>query len=154
MRITQWGEYAVHCLVFVAESHRAGRSTVNAAEIAGSQGIDQLYAQQILQRLRKRGLIESVRGKQGGYRLKLGEDEITLYDILTAAEGETFTVICETKPLSPNRCATDSPCSLRPIWRDLRDHLNEFLTRHTLRDLVERHRRSEPLVRISGSQAS
>src|SRR5690606_3493579 len=69
MRITQWGEFGVHCTVYIAERHRAGAATVTAAEIADAQGIDPQYTQQILQRLRRKGLITSVRGPQGGYRL-------------------------------------------------------------------------------------
>lgn len=152
MRITQWGEYGVHCLVFIAERHRAGQATVSASEIAAAQDIDPLYAQQILQRLRRTGLIASVRGKQGGYKLGRLEEEITLGDILVAAEGETFTVICDAKPLSSSRCGDDSDCGLRGIWHDLRDHVDQFLSMHTLAELVERAEKRPALVSIGGNR--
>lgn len=137
MRITQWGEYGIHCAVFLAERQRAGQLAVGAQEIADAQQIAVDYAQQILQRLRRGGVIESMRGPKGGYRLARAPEELSLFDILGAAEGSTFEVICETKPLNSDRCSDDGNCHLRPIWFDLRDHVNQFLQDRTLAALLE-----------------
>ncbi len=137
MRITQWGEYGVHCSVYIASRHVQGSETVGAAEVAKSQGLPLQYAQQILHRLRKGGIIESIRGPQGGYRLVRAAKEIRLRDILVAAEGNTFEVICDTKPLNLPRCL-DGSCFLRPIWQDLKQQINDYLEHFTLEDLVTR----------------
>jgi len=136
MRITQWGEYGIHCASFIAESERKGLTSVPAAAIAEEQGIALDYAQQILQRLRKSNIVKSVRGPQGGYRLARPAAEITLRDILTATEGDTFEIICDSKPLSIDRCAPGANCNLRPLWFALKDHVNEFLTRITLEQII------------------
>jgi Rrf2 family iron-sulfur cluster assembly transcriptional regulator len=137
MHITQWGEYGIHCTVFIATMQARGQETVRAAEIAENQHIPIDYAQQILQRLRKGNLVASVRGPTGGYKLSRSPDEITLYDILVAAEGDTFELICESKPLSLDRCNSGAYCNLRPVWMGLKNVVNSFLSEVTLRTLMK-----------------
>lgn len=136
MRITQWGEYGLLCSMYIAEQTKKGNDTVGAAEIADSLSIALQYTQQILQRLRKGDIIDSVRGPHGGYKLTRPSTDISVANILTAAEGDTFEVICETKPIDSERCGSDTPCSLRNLWVDLKDHINEFLTAKTLEELI------------------
>ena len=139
MRITQWGEYATHfCIYFARQSSgdtSANRTSLTATEIAKEHGIDQLYAQQILQRLRKGNLIKSIRGAQGGYQLSKEPSQITLRDILSAAEGETFEMICDSKPINESKCAPTSLCSLRGVWRELKTSIDDFLETKTLLEL-------------------
>ena len=138
MRITQWGEYGLLCSIQLAQCEQeSAETTIGASEIAAKQQIALDYTQQILQRLRKGGIVQSVRGPHGGYRLARPAAQLTLGQILRAAEGETFEVICETKPLSPSRCSAGSVCNLRPIWHELRDHVNSFLETRTLQDVIE-----------------
>lgn len=137
MHITQWGEYGLHCAAYIAERERAGSAVVSAHEISQAQHIPQQYAQQILHRLKRNGIIKSVRGPQGGYSLERPAEDITLYDILVASEGGTFDIICEAKPLNIERCAPATPCNLRHIWYRLGKHINQFLSSYTLVDLVE-----------------
>ena len=132
MHITQWGEYGIHCSVAIARKEAQSGQAVSAAEIAEVQHIPLQYTQQILQRLRRKSVIKSVRGPQGGYRLARSPKEITLYDILLACEGESFAVICEAKPLNPQRCSPTTQCNLRPVWYKLREHVNSFLGDYTL----------------------
>ncbi|MBX7143442.1 MAG: Rrf2 family transcriptional regulator [Oligoflexia bacterium] len=136
MHITQWGEYGIHCSAFIAQRRKAGQETVRATEIAEAQKIPVDYAQQILQRLRKNGIVHSVRGPQGGYKLGKEPQEINLYDILVASEGDTFEVICDHKPLSLECCNPSTNCNLRPIWYGLRQQVNEYLSRFTLEMLL------------------
>jgi Rrf2 family transcriptional regulator, cysteine metabolism repressor len=138
MRITQWGEFGVHFTVYIAKQHARGQRSVNAAEIAEAQDVDPLYAQQILQRLRKSKVVESIRGPQGGYRLCKPPAELTLYDILLASEGDTLTVLCDARPLDPARCAVDRACGLRSVWYELRDHVDSYLKSITLEQLANR----------------
>ncbi|MBN8548083.1 MAG: Rrf2 family transcriptional regulator [Deltaproteobacteria bacterium] len=136
MHITQWGEYGLHCATFIADRQRAGSDAVPAVEIAEAQKIPVDYAQQILQRLRKNSIVKSVRGPQGGYLLSRQPSEITVRDILVASEGETFEVICDSKPLNAERCSPNGQCNLRPLWYGLRKHVDEFLVKYTLEDLL------------------
>lgn len=138
MRITQWGEYGVLISVFIAKKgHEGGRPIVGAAEIASAQEIALQYAQQILLRLRDGGVVESIRGPQGGYRLARHASEISLRDILLAAEGSTFEVICETKPLGQKkRCLNGCCCFLTEVWKGLREHVDSYLSSCSLERLV------------------
>jgi Rrf2 family cysteine metabolism transcriptional repressor len=153
MRITQWGEYATHfCIYFARHTssiHSASRTSITATEIAKEHGIDQLYAQQILQRLRKGNLIKSIRGAQGGYQLSRPPAEITLKDILSAAEGETFEMICDSKPINETKCAPTGLCSLRDVWRDLKTEIDSFLESKRLSDLASKlPSQKDPLTQI------
>ena len=159
MRITQWGEYATHFCIFFARRTAGGSSTTQASltatEIAKEHSIDQLYAQQILQRLRKANLIKSIRGAQGGYQLCKSPTEITLKDILAAAEGETFEMICDAKPINDNRCAPSNLCSLRGVWRELKTSIDDFLESKTLAELAKEltpEKESMSLTQIGGDK--
>ncbi len=154
MRITQWGEFGVHIAVYLASRSRAGTPTVGAGEIAKVQGIELQYAQQILLRLREGGIVTSVRGPHGGYQLARSEFHISLLDILRAAEGDTFEIICESRPLSEDRCAPKVPCGLREIWYGLREHVNTYLQNHTLAVLLEDSGLIPELVQISGARTT
>ena len=136
MRITQWGEYGVLFSVYLAQKSRTEPATVGAQELAQSQGIAIDYAQQILHRLRDGGILESMRGPGGGYRLARNPAEITLFDVFMAAEGNTIEIMCEAKPLSEARCAPEATCLLRPVWYGLRDKVNAYLASYTLSDIV------------------
>lgn len=151
MRVTQWGEYGVLFSIALAKKFLEENSSLTALELSTEYKTDPLYAQQILQRLRKGGVIQSIRGPQGGYKLSKNPREITLFDILKAAEGDTFEVICEAKPVdAAHRCSSDFNCSLRSIWVDLKDHVNEFLMNKTLVDLLHSETAvMEPLVSIN-----
>jgi Rrf2 family cysteine metabolism transcriptional repressor len=154
MRVTKWGECGILCAVYLAE--RYGQGTVGALEISESQGLDIQYTQQILQRLRKGGVIESERGPRGGYRLAQAPEQITLKDILYATEGDTFQIICDYAPIHPNaedgaHCATKETCGLHGVWQDLRNAIDKLLEQRTLKDLVGLNRGSSPatLVQLS-----
>lgn len=136
MRITKWGEYGALCSIYLARCTLAGNSVVGAAEIASAQNIALDYAQQILQRLRKANVIESVRGSKGGYRLSRPLEEISLLEVIVAAEGDSLEIICETKPLQHPNCMQGAWCCLKPIWFELKEQINKVLDQYSLFDLA------------------
>jgi Rrf2 family cysteine metabolism transcriptional repressor len=161
MRVTKWGECGILCALHLAQ--RYGEEPVGASEIAAGQGLDLQYTQQILQRLRKGTVIESVRGPRGGYRLSRSPDQTTLKDILYAVEGDTFQIICEYDPIHPDstsvekyavakhasvHCATKSSCGLHGVWKELRTAIDSLLEQRTLADLLKSAPTSDPLVTI------
>ncbi len=137
MRITKWGEYGIHCAVYIAAKDASTDPLITAQEIADSQSIPVDYARQILQRLKNGNIVQTHRGPQGGYILARPPEEITLADILRAAEGETFEIICEAKPINDERCADTSLCNIRPIWHKLHDHIEGFLKSYTLKQIAD-----------------
>lgn len=151
MRVTKWGECGILCALYLAKKY--GEPAIGAAEIAETQGLDLPYTQQILQRLRKGELIESLRGPKGGYKLQRAPKEITLKDILYAVEGDTFQIICEHAPIhpqaeEPTRCSTQESCSLHGVWQELRVAIDKLLEERTLEDLVRSENAAE-LVQLT-----
>ena len=151
MRITRWVEYGVHILAAITKEQDAGAKAVGASSIAQELGIARDYTLQVLHRLKDGGILTSSRGPRGGYTLARASEEITLKEIMHAAEGNTFEVICETKPLTSDRCLPDSACGLKAVWYDLRDHLHVFLESKSLRELTDSIYVSgqSPLVQLS-----
>lgn len=151
MRVTKWGECGILCALHLAK--KFGDPSVGASEIAETQGIDLPYTQQILQRLRKGNVVESIRGPKGGYRLQRPPGEITLKDILYAVEGDTFQIVCDHAPLhpeadEPSRCSTRETCSLHGVWQDLRVAIDRLLEERTLEDLLKQEQ-SLSLVQLN-----
>jgi Rrf2 family protein len=155
MRVTKWGECGILCAVYLAE--RYGQGSVGALEISESQSLDIQYTQQILQRLRKGGVIDSERGPRGGYRLARLPEQITLKDILYATEGDTFQIICDYAPIHPDaedgaHCATKESCGLHGVWQDLRSAIDKLLEQKTLKDLVGLNSKSAASALVQLSQ--
>lgn len=152
MKVTRWGEYGILCSLYLARTSAA--APVGAAEIAEAQGIPLQYAQQILHRLRKGGVVTSVRGPHGGFRLARPAVEVSLKDILYAAEGDTFEVVCDANPVHHNCHDEDRDCGLRGVWQELKRAIDHVLEQRSLADLIERELASgkstmfEPIVPI------
>jgi len=158
MRVTKWGEFGILCCLFLARKGSfAGRSdlespdsanstpirSTGAAEIAQTHGLPLDYAQQILHRLRKGGVIASVRGPHGGFYLAKSPAQTSLKEILFAAEGDTFSVICEHNGGVSEGCGnSELECGLRSIWHELQDVINQFLSARNLQDLIDRENAS------------
>lgn len=150
MRITTWGEYGVICALHLAR--RSGDGLVSGREIAESEHLPPDYAEQVLLRLRRAGIVTSTRGARGGYTLARPAELITVREILAAAELVTFDVRCDSHPIDPERCAVDHDCSIRPVWRLLQTRIDEVLESVKLADLLEdestvRHRIGLPVLR-------
>lgn len=133
MRITKWGEYGILCSLYLAR--RYTETAVGAADIAHAQIIPIQYTQQILQRLRKGKIVRSIRGPHGGYRLAREPGEISLKDILYAAEGTTFEVLCEDNPI--HETCGHVGCGLSQIWYELREQIDRILAAKSLADLMQ-----------------
>ena len=136
MRISSKGEYGLRALFDLAQHY--GEGPVQSRDIHLRQGIDENYLNQILISLRKSGLIESIRGPQGGHRLARQPAQITVLEALLALEG----------PLMPPDAGRDSQAPaepldrelLRDVWDTLRDAMERHLRDITLDDLCQRKR--------------
>jgi Rrf2 family protein len=77
-----------------------------------------------------------VRGARGGYFLAKDPASITVHDVMTASEHQTFEMNCATHPVDAERCAPSSACTIRPVWQSLQRRIDEFLTSVSLADLL------------------
>lgn len=134
MRITTWAEYGVICALHLAR--RPDEGPVTGRDIAGRERLPGDYVEQILLRLRRAGIVQSTRGARGGYALARPAEDITVREIITAAELVTFDLHCETHPLDEARCAQSCDCSIRPVWMMLQQRIDEVLDSVRLADLL------------------
>ncbi len=150
MRITTWTEYSLIITLHLAKRGGQEASPVAARELAESERLPADYVEQILLRLRRAGIVESVRGAKGGYFLARDPDRITVRDVMTASEHQTFEMNCETHPVDGDRCAPGSACVIRPVWVALQQRIDDFLSSVTLADLLRDVPQFVPLHSQSG----
>ena len=141
MRVTTWAEYGL--IVSLHLARRSGNGPVAARDMAEKEKLPADYVEQILLRLRRAGLVDSVRGARGGYLLARGPEEITVKDVLDASEHGTFEVNCDCHRVADTRCSTQTACSIRPVWQLLQKRVDNTLGGIRLADLLH----EEPEVR-------
>lgn len=121
MKFSTRDRYALRLMVELANH---GEALVPLKEISDSQQISLKYLEQIITPLAKAGLVTSVRGAQGGYRLARPETEITAGEILRAVEGELTAIPC----LGANMdCPRRDQCQTLDFWCGLNDLINQYV---------------------------
>jgi len=105
MRVTTWTEYSLIISLHLAKRGRTGHGPVAARELADVERLPADYVEQILLRLRRAGLVESVRGAKGGYFLAKQPAAISVRDVMSASEHQTFEINCETHQVDAERCS-------------------------------------------------
>ncbi len=152
MRVTTWTEYSLIISIHLARRAGAGLGPMPARELAEQEKLPADYVEQILLRLRRAGLVESVRGARGGYSLAGDPAQLSVRDIMSASEHQTFEVNCSTHPVDGSRCDPGSGCSIRPVWQALQHRVDEFLGSVTLADLLHEEAQVSELVGIAPQQ--
>jgi Rrf2 family protein len=151
MRVTTWTEYSLIISLHLAKRGRTGSGPVAARELADTDRLPADYVEQILLRLRRAGLVESVRGAKGGYFLAKQPAAISVLDVMSASEHQTFEINCETHQVDAERCSPGSTCSIRPVWHALQQRVDDLLAGISLADLMKEEPRVQELVGISSA---
>jgi Rrf2 family protein len=149
MRITTWTEYSLIISLHLARRSKAGQSPIAARDLAENEKLPADYVEQILLRLRRAGIVSSVRGAKGGYYMVKDPVSISMRDIMTASERQTFEMNCESHQVDADRCSPTSSCSIRPVWQALQQRVDDLLAGITLADLMKEEIRVQELVGIS-----
>ena len=124
MRLTTKGRYAVMAMVDLAK-HSQGRP-VALADVAERQGISLSYLEQLVAKLRRNELVNSVRGPGGGYLLARPSVEMTIAEIILAVDEPIRATRCA--PGSPRGCTGDNTrCLTHDLWDELSDQIHLFL---------------------------
>jgi Rrf2 family protein len=145
MRITTQAEYGLLCVLHLAR--RSDGVAVPVREVAELEGLPGHYCEKIFQQLRQAGLVESVRGAAGGFRLAREPEMISVKQVIDATEGRTFELNCSDHPVDFERCQTHHGCSLRPIWMALQARIDGLLSQIHLADLLREEAEVRELVR-------
>lgn len=132
MRLSTRGRYASRAMYDLALHNQEG--PVPLREISARQDISVKYLEQLFLKLRRNGLIRSVRGPGGGYLLGRNADEITMREILQAVEGPLTPVFCTDDPPG-KKCKRVDDCMMRNFWLQAGRMIIEFLDSQTLGDL-------------------
>ena len=130
MRLTSKGRYAVTAMLDVALHTEQG--PVPLADISERQGISLSYLEQLFARLRKQGLVSSVRGPGGGYRLGLEANMISISAVIQAVDESIDATRCQGK----GGCQGGARCLTHSLWTDLSERIEDFLASITLAELV------------------
>ena len=136
MRLSTKGRYAVMAMADLA-GHEASARPVSLADIAERQEISLSYLEQLFAKLRRGGLVTSVRGPGGGYRLSRPASEVRVADIIIAVDEPMTATRC--KAGSPRGCTgTSSRCVTHDLWEELGRQIQVFLSSVSLADVVEK----------------
>jgi Rrf2 family cysteine metabolism transcriptional repressor len=133
MKLSTKGKYGVRAVFEIARF--AGKGPITIKEIAERQGISLSYLEQILYRLGKAGLVESVRGPAGGYLLARKPSELTIGDIVRALEGPIALSHC-LEPGESGDCNQAEDCVARMVWARVGAKIEEALDGISFHDLL------------------
>jgi Rrf2 family iron-sulfur cluster assembly transcriptional regulator len=135
MKLSTRGRYAVMAMVDLAQ--RGGEGPVCLAEIAERQEISLPYLEQLFAKLRRGGLVRSVRGPGGGYLLAHDRDATRISDIILAVDEPIRAVRC--KPGATLGCRGDrSRCLTHDLWEELSNQIHLYLSSVSLGDVCDR----------------
>jgi len=130
MRLTTKGRFAVTAMVDLAM--RQARGPVTLAGISERQRISLSYLEQLFGKLRRAGIVSSVRGPGGGYNLAQKAQGVTVADIIVAVDEPLDATQCGGK----ENCLDDKRCMTHDLWARLNEKMYDYLASVTLADLV------------------
>lgn len=119
--ITRKTDYAIRCVLHLAE---AEQDVVMLNEISAKREIPKSFLAKILQTLAKAGIVRSLRGVKGGFKLARKPEEISLLDIVEIMEGNVAMNICA---VDKRKCDFSSTCAVHPVWVEIRKDVEDRL---------------------------
>jgi Rrf2 family protein len=132
MIFSRSSQYAIQALVLLA-SEPAG-SHVLCRTLATRLGLPLPYLSKLMQEFSRRGIVGSVRGRQGGYTMLRSADQVSLLEVMTVIGGERATTECF---LGFKECSDDTACAMHCVWRPVKEKLFRLLREQNLGKLVE-----------------
>ena len=149
MKITAQEEYGLRCLLRLA---KADSGSITLPEVAVAEGLSVPYVAKLMAVLRNAGILDSVRGRLGGYRLAKAADEIGLGSILLILGEPLFDEVdyCQKHAgtEAPNGvCTNYATCTLKSLWQTLEHWIRHTLDQITLADLIRDEGRVTELLR-------
>ena len=137
MRLTTKGRFAVTAMVDLAMRHGSGPVTL--AEISSRQKISLSYLEQLFGKLRRRQIVDSVRGPGGGYLLGKDMRELSVAEIILAVDEPRDATQCGGK----ENCHDDNKCITHDLWAALNQRIFDYLGSVNLQQLVDNQRAKE-----------
>ena len=138
MRLTTKGRYGVRAVVNLAAKEQTRPIPISL--IAKEEELSPEFIEQIFFKLKKVGLIRSIRGPTGGFVLNENPSEITIKTILDAVGEPLYPAPCTNPHATP--CPRKADCPLNPVWQNFYEMIEKHLSNISLRDIIEKHRNS------------
>ena len=133
MKLSSKGRYAVMALADLSRFDPS--KPISLRDISLRQGISLVYLEQLFLKLKRNKIINSVRGKKGGYALNRKASEIKLSEIFLAVEEDVKTMGCQKH--SKKGCnGKSTKCITHNLWDELDDYINNFFDKKKLSDLI------------------
>lgn len=132
MMISTKGRYALKVMLDLAD--QSPEDYVSLKEISARQGVSMKYLEMIAGVLQKGGLLQSLRGPAGGYRLARPAGEINVYEVIRLTEGGVAPVACLEE--DQIHCGQADCCRTLPMWQKLDTLIADYLSGITIRDLA------------------
>lgn len=148
MKLSTKGRYGLRALIDLALYSE--NETVSIASISARQNISESYLEQLIAKLRKAGLVTSVRGAGGGYKLAKPAAEISVGDILRALEGNLDPVECPGLDEEVG-CSGAEFCVTKYVWQKINDSINQTVDEIKLDQLIEESRSVKEAAGAIGS---
>lgn len=137
MMVSTKGRYALTVMTDIARHSNEGY--VSLSDIAERQQLSMKYLESIISILNKGGMLESLRGKNGGYKLARDPGDYNISDILILTEGTLAPVNCIMN--EGVQCEKAATCSTLPLWAGLDKVIEGYLSKITLEDIISGNRR-------------
>jgi Rrf2 family protein len=138
MKLSKKGEYALRSLINLGIAREVGRPLVRVSELAESEQLPVKFLEQILQALKDAAMVESERGKFGGYRLARPMKKIPIGEVVRLIDGPLAPIGCVSHTAYEKcTCPDEEHCGLRMLMLDVRNAIAGILDRYTLADVVE-----------------
>jgi len=138
MKLTAKARYAVIAITDIAVTAQNGDtdgSAVSLSDISVRQDISLSFLEQLFGKLRKAGIVESVRGASGGYVLAKTSANISIGDVMGAVDEEVQTKRCDDSGLG---CTTKgAKCLSHDLWQAMEDHIEGFFTATSIQDVID-----------------
>ena len=131
MKLSTKGRYGLRAAVALAMY--AKDEPVSISTIAAREELCESYLEQLFAKLKKAGLVHSIRGTNGGYQLSRPAEDISVGDVLRALEGNMVIVDC---PDSESQCAKYGSCVTKYVWKRINNSINDTMDAITLEELV------------------
>lgn len=138
MKLSTKGRYGLKAMFELSLNQDNG--PVPLKYIAKKQNVSDQYLEQIFSKLKKSGLVTSVRGSQGGYLLGKEAKEITVGDILTVLEGPISLSDCV---LDEDVCENSSMCVTKVVWEKMKKGIDEVINSITLQDMMNDYNKNK-----------
>ena len=136
MKFSAKGEYGIRAVLDVALYGDGGPVAVK--DISRRQVIPIRFLEQVMNALKKGGVVDSFRGASGGYRLARLATDINLAEVVSAVEGPVLVMDCLNQPDKMKGCDRKAECAIREVFYDVQVAVNDTLAAVTLSELIKR----------------